>query len=179
MPEYGNYMHQVDIADRQTMLELDPGFLAEVVRRTLTEENVAASEISVALVDDPEMQDLNRRWLEHDYPTDVLSFLFDSGVVPETDSGSNASGRWIEGEVIVGVETAVARASEFDWTPRDEVVLYLIHGLLHLVGYDDREPSDRDEMKRRERSLCSMLLKGSMIESTTETGRRGEVMEID
>lgn len=77
---------------------------------------------------------LNRKYLGHDYDTDVLSFEID-----RTADG-------LEGEVYVDVETAAERCSEFGSQEREEIERYTIHGLLHLAGYDDDTAENKDRM---------------------------------
>ena len=84
------------------------------------------------------MRDLNRRYLNHDYDTDVLSFLLDE------------ANDQLDGEVIVSADTAIRRAGEFEWSANDELVLYLVHGTLHLTGCDDHSEGDRAQMRRLE-----------------------------
>ncbi len=108
-------------------------------------EGITRAEISVAAVGDAEMHRLNRQFLQHDYPTDVLSFVWES----------NENFR--SGEIIVSSETAIRRAPEFGWLPTQEMALYLIHGALHLVGYDDKSPMDQAEMRDRESHFLRLL----------------------
>lgn len=136
-------MIRIAIADRQTALKLDKPALQRVTRDLLQHEGVAAAQISLVFVDDDEMQALNRRHLDHDYPTDVLSFLLD-----ESDAGG---ARRIEAEVIVSTETAAREAPRFDWPAHTELTLYVVHGLLHACGYDDLTPTDKARMRRAER----------------------------
>ena len=112
--------------------------MRRTVKEVLKGEGIESGEISLAVVDDPTIHELNRRWLEHDEPTDVLSFVL------ERDGSS------LEGEIIVSADTARARASEFGWSADAELALYIIHGALHLAGYDDKEPAARAEMRQRE-----------------------------
>jgi probable rRNA maturation factor len=133
---------EVAIADQQRALRLPVPRLRGIVRTTLQTEGVQEAALSVALVDDQTIHALNRRHLGHDYPTDVLSFLL-----------SPPGEKPLEGEVIVSTETAVRQAERFDWSPEAEVTLYLVHGLLHLCGYDDQRAADRQRMRRRERDI--------------------------
>ena len=94
--------------------------------------------ISLAIVDDPAIHELNRRYLSHDYVTDVLSFVLDS------------SEHCLEGEVIVSVDTADRCAGDHSGTTADELLLYVIHGVLHLVGFDDKQEEARAEMRKQE-----------------------------
>jgi len=121
------------------------GRLAEAVRAVLQGEGIAAGEISVAVVDAATMHDLNRRHLAHDYPTDVLSFLLERAA----DS--------LEGEIIVSADEAALNAPKFGVSPESELLLYAIHGALHLCGYDDLEESAASVMRERERHWLAML----------------------
>ena len=85
----------------------------------------------MAVVDDPTIRRLHREYLGEDSPTDVMSF-----VLERADD-------YLEGEVVVSAETACAAAPEYGWPAADELLLYVIHGTLHLVGYDDTTPRMR------------------------------------
>jgi probable rRNA maturation factor len=136
---------QIAITNEQARLDVDINRLRTAVQTMLAGEGIAAGEISVAIVDDPTIHDLNRRWLNHDQPTDVLSFVLEE------------SEGYREGEIIVSADTALARAAEFGWTAESELLLYVIHGALHLVGYDDKESADRERMRERERFYLARL----------------------
>lgn len=138
---------EIDISDRQTQLAVDLRRLREVVRHVLVEEGLPAARISLALVDDAAIHRLNREFLGHDYPTDVISFVLDQ-------SPPGAPG-FLEGELVVSTETASRAAPAHGWTPHDELLLYVVHGLLHLCGYDDLADEARPAMRRRERQLLA------------------------
>ena len=138
-------MLHIAINNQQRTLKLNRQRLRAAIKEVLRGEGIASGEISLAIVDDPAIHELNRRWLAHDEPTDVLSFIL------EKDDSR------IEGEIIVSADTAVRRAVEFNWPPDAELLLYVIHGLLHLAGYDDREPTARAQMRDRERFYLQRL----------------------
>ena len=147
-------MYEVEITDSQEFVSLEEAFLREVVSRTLACEQVSAARISIAVVDNAAIRDLNRRFLDHDFATDVLSFPFECDDPAEPgETLSRGSGKRLEGEVVVSSEMACHKAAEFYWRPQDELVLYLVHGLLHLVGYDDSTDSERSLMRSRERAI--------------------------
>ena len=98
----------------------------------------SSAAISLAVVDDETIHELNRRHLDHDWPTDVLSFVLE-------DDGDH-----LEGEVIISADTAAAAADELGCSAADEQLLYVIHGMLHLVGYDDKSDADAQEMRAAE-----------------------------
>lgn len=149
--------YEVEIADQQTSLSVDRDRLCRVVRETLEHEQVRAAQVSVAIVDGPTMRRLNADHLQHDFDTDVLSFLFDVQQRQPAASGSpRGAEKSIEGEVIVNADMALQRAAEFHWSPQDELVLYVVHGLLHLVGYDDLSPDEKRVMRSREQDILSL-----------------------
>ena len=138
-------MLEIEIHNAQSLHPVDAPRLQAAIRSLLDDEGVRAGVISLAVVDDQAIQQLNDRFLGHDRPTDVLSFLLDR----QDDR--------LEGEVIVSAETASACASRFGWSTDDELLLYVTHGLLHLVGYDDQTPRDRHRMRNRERHHLARL----------------------
>lgn len=131
-------MFQIDVTNQQERHSIDASRLKTAVRQILNDAPFSSAVISLAIVDDPTIHDLNRRFLDHDYATDVLSFVLES-----TDER-------LEGEVIVSADTAARSAAAWHWSPADELLLYVIHGTLHLVGYDDTTPETRQEMRIRE-----------------------------
>jgi probable rRNA maturation factor len=126
---------EVLLSNNQSTHAVDCEQLAAAARAVLNESDFSSAMISLAVVDDATMQDLNRQFLNHDYPTDVLSFALQ-------DDGTH-----LEGEVIISADTAAATASELGCTPAAEQLLYVIHGVLHLVGYRDKTPADAQEMR--------------------------------
>ena len=136
-------MIQIDFRNEQHTLPVDESRLGEAIELVLRRAGVARAEISVAVVDDPSMHELNRRYLDHDEPTDVLSFVLEAG------SGA------LEGEIIVSADTAASTAARFGWAAEDELLLYVIPGALHLVGYDDLNAAAKSDMRRQERACLA------------------------
>jgi probable rRNA maturation factor len=133
----------IEIANQQTSLPVDEPRIRIAVRGVLEDANIRQGEISIAVVDDPTIHALNRRWLEHDYPTDVLSF-----VLERRDD-------YLEGEIIVSADTARSSAGRLGWRAEDELLLYVVHGALHLVGCDDTTVGAAAEMRLRERAVLA------------------------
>jgi probable rRNA maturation factor len=130
---------EIEIADQQTCVGVDQDQLAAAARLILEDHGPATARISIALVDDPTIHALNRQYLNHDYPTDVLSFVLEH----ERD--------FLEGEIVVSGETALNASRAYGWEATDELLLYVVHGMLHLVGFDDRTAAARAAMRRAER----------------------------
>lgn len=97
--------------------------------------------VSLVLCDDATIQALNHQFLGHDYPTDVLSFPLNA-VTPE--------GARLLGEIIISVETAERNARRYRQPLEQELLRLVIHGTLHLLGYDDSTPDNRRRMRRKE-----------------------------
>jgi len=129
----------VEISDTQSHLLVDPTFLEGLVRRVLTSQGIDRASISIALVDDSTIREINRRHLAHDWPTDVISFG-----LSEPDDPS------LQGELVVSAEMAAATAGDVGVDPRSELALYVVHGLLHLCGLDDQDLDDAEVMRQRE-----------------------------
>ncbi|MBS0202534.1 MAG: rRNA maturation RNase YbeY [Planctomycetes bacterium] len=139
---------EIDITDQQRHLPVPKERLRDVIQRVLVEERISSAQISLALVDDAGIHRLNREFLQHDYPTDVISFLL-------TEPG-DLSERHLEGELVVSTETAIREAESHGWTADDELLLYVVHGLLHLCGYDDLTDEARPAMRVRERQMLAL-----------------------
>lgn len=132
----------VEVANQQDR-EVDGQTLVSLIRSILEPHGFRTGEVSLAMVTDPAMRELNRQYLGHDYETDVLSFLLDS----DPDAGS------IEAQLIVSVDTAVREATRLATPWEEELMLYVAHGTLHLVGLDDGTPEGRADMRAAEREV--------------------------
>jgi probable rRNA maturation factor len=132
-------MIDIEFAHQQQTLPVDQRRLEQAARVVLDDHGPETVHLSVAVVDDATIHALNRQFLKHDYPTDVLSFLLEN----EPDR--------MEGEVVISADTARAQAERLGVRLADELLLYLIHGVLHLVGFDDTSPRQRDRMRHAER----------------------------
>ena len=145
---------QIEIQNSQTQLAIDESQLESAISFLLQSEQVTRAEISLAIVDNPTIRQLNQQYLAHDYDTDVLSFLLDCDTaLDSTKTEFRGAGKQIEGEVIVSAEMAVAMSAEYDWSAEQELLLYVIHGLLHLCGYDDLTEEELRIMRQREQQI--------------------------
>jgi rRNA maturation RNase YbeY len=126
------------------------GRLGRAARRLLGGLGLGDAELSLLLVSDAEMRKLNRAWRRRDRPTDVLAFAQREG------AGGAPAG--LLGDVVISVDTARRQASEHGGTLGTEGERLLIHGLLHLLGYDhERSAAEARRMQRRERVLAGWL----------------------
>lgn len=126
-------------------------FLRQVVAATLRFAGREEMRVSILLTDDAEIARVHGEFLGDPTPTDVISFLLD-------DEDGGPKGQQIGGaELIVSVETARRRAQEAGLPVRDEVALYVVHGLLHCCGYDDLRARERRRMRAAEREVLDGL----------------------
>jgi probable rRNA maturation factor len=155
--------YQILISNEQSAVAISEDELRRVATLTLQSEGVVSAEISLAVVDDPAIHKVNRNYLQHDYPTDVISFLLDSGTsdpptaLPIDAQSRRGAGQWLHGDVILSADTAQREAAEYGWEPQSEICLYLVHGLLHLCGYDDLTDEEQTVMRSREREILHEL----------------------
>ena len=154
-------MLSLEFSNRQTTLVVDTDVWKLVLTELFRDEGIDRGEISISIVDDPEIHTLNRQYLHHDYATDVLSFLL-----------GRHEGE-LYGEIVVSAQMARARAAEFGWQAVDELIWYAIHGALHLVGYDDKSPTERERMWQRETHYLRRL--GLTIPAGAPAVRRDNV----
>lgn len=146
-PQRGDSHHEyrVLVANEQSSLAIDESRIQAAVRTVLASSGFTVGNISIAVVDDPTMHELNNQYLKHDYPTDVLSFVLDD------------STHTLDGEVIVSADTAIREAAEAGWPAENELLLYVIHGSLHLIGHDDHDPTEQAEMYAAEANCLKQL----------------------
>ena len=134
---------RVDITNRQKSLRVPRRWIERAVREALRLRKCSAQSLSIVVVSDEEMHSLNREFLDHDYPTDVLSFDMD---------GDDPLG-----EVIVSADTALRESEERGIAPTWELLLYVVHGVLHLTGLRDKSPEQADAMRAGERNVFDAL----------------------
>lgn len=103
--------------------------------------------LEVALVDDATIARLSRRYLRHRGPTDVITFA----AGPRSEDG-------VLGEVVISVDRARAQARRYGQSLRAEIALLLVHGILHLRGYDDRTPGAAAAMRARTRAILDRIM---------------------
>lgn len=125
---------------------LDFAALKDAARVVLEGEGVREAAVTLAFVDDPHIHRLNKQFLNHDAPTDVLTF-------PSSAPGAKK----LEGDVVIGYQTAEEYAADRGHAVGPELVLYVVHGCLHLCGYTDTDPRGAAEMRRKEREYLGKL----------------------
>ena len=167
-------------ADEQTAVPVDMMRWLRLAEHVLEGERAPDdAEMALVFVDEPTIADLNERYLAGTGPTDVLSFPLEDEIAvgrnpDEGGRGPGASGDAPEpplaiGDVVVCHEVARRQAAERGVALDDELALLVVHGTLHLFGYDHAEPDDAARMQHRERELLDSFRAG--VPATT--ARRG------
>lgn len=128
--------HTVVLTNAHPRTRLRRAAIVEAVLRVLRGERLRRATVTVILVSDDDLLELNREHLSHDYYTDVITFPL------ETDP--------LEGEIYISVDRAREQAREFGVGVYDEVQRLAVHGALHLAGYDDSTTAERENMRRLE-----------------------------
>ncbi len=138
-------------SNEQTVIPVDTSFIeakVETLLKALQHEN---SELSLTFVSDQEIQQLNSQYREADRPTDVLSF-------PQWDDAFDEYP--LLGDVVVSVEMAQRQALDHHLALDEELILLVIHGILHLLGWDHDNPDDEREMQEKTGELFERIFPG-------------------
>ena len=138
---------KLEIINLQKFHRVNKKKIKELVKGVLKAE-AADAEINVVLVDNKKIKEMNNAFLGHNYATDVLSFAYENEEKQENK---------VTGEIVISVEMAARLARRQERAVDGELALYLTHGLLHLIGYNDKKKADAKKMHQRERVLLADL----------------------
>jgi probable rRNA maturation factor len=146
------------IENRQKKIRVDRRSVRLAMSKIMKDLNCSDMLISLLFVDDNEITEINRRYLNRDYPTNVLAFPLAAGEFGNINPN-------ILGDIVISVDTAYKDACESGIELNDELAFLMIHGVLHLLNYDHENASHRktQQMKKKERELF-YLLKGYEIQ---------------
>lgn len=124
--------------------------LERIVAFILQTVGVNDAELSIVFTTDSKIKRLNLLYRKQNRPTDVLAFSMREGKRLKRDSS-------ILGDIVISVDRARKQAKKFNSSFKKEIHLYIIHGLLHLVGYDDRSSLSKKRMCEKETELLNRL----------------------
>ena len=127
-------------------------WVRQVIESTLKLEKKKGAQVSVFLTGNKEIRRINKRHLGHDYATDVISFWMENEYLAESES------KYL-GDLAVSVEMAKNTAKELKISFKEELARYLVHGTLHLLGYDDKKPKDRKKMHTKQENILTRITK--------------------
>ncbi|HOI73981.1 MAG TPA: rRNA maturation RNase YbeY [Syntrophales bacterium] len=145
------------IENRQKKEKIDRRRVRSALRKALHRLGRDDAEVSLLFLDDEGIREINRTYLNRDYPTNVISFSMTEG--PFGDLNPR-----VLGDIVISVERSRAEALESGLAPEDYQDFLIIHGLLHLLGYDHESPREEDgeHMREMEREIFR-LIKGYRI----------------
>lgn len=132
---------RIEVRNAQRALEVDAPALRELAQKVLAALGRNKAHLDILITDDAYIRGIKKRYMGIDSATDVISF----------DTG----------DIIISAETAKRNAPQFGTTPLKEVCLYLIHGILHLSGYDDATEGGLRRMEKKQEELLDSLCKGT------------------
>jgi probable rRNA maturation factor len=137
---------EIIVANRQRARRLDRKFIKQLADSILQMAKVERAELGLHFVSAKEMANVHEQFMNIAGSTDVITF----------DHGSQPP-KGVHGEIFISVEDAIAQAREFKTTWQSEIARYIVHGILHLLGYDDLKPTARAKMKREENRLVNRI----------------------
>lgn len=151
----------VMINDRQSLYETSKvkELIESVVLTALQiERKNEKYEVSVTLVDDDMIREINREYRNKDVPTDVLSFpLLENGEAGTEIDKDLDTGEIVLGDIVISLERADEQSKEYGHSFEREVAFLTVHGMLHLLGYDHEREDERQEMRAREENILDAL----------------------
>jgi probable rRNA maturation factor len=131
---------------QRKLIPLDPKRIKNTVLKILKSCSIQKpGEINICFIDDKKIRKLNKKYLKEDYPTDVLSF--------DISRDKNE----IFAEILISTDAAIRNGRLFCTSTAYELYLYIIHGVLHLLGYDDRNARQRRRMRKKEKELLALF----------------------
>ena len=137
--------------------------LKKAASQLLREANMPRAQVSILLTDDGTIQELNRQYRGYDKPTDVLSFAQQDSLEGAPPLPALPGEPTILGDVVISVDTAIQQAKTHNVTVEQELELLTVHGILHLLGYEDETEEGAKQMHSRERSLLNFTFPAAAL----------------
>lgn len=134
---------QIEIFDEQSSFQIQPEIYKKQIRALLKYLSIKTKEIFIYFVDKKRISQLHEQFFQDPTPTDCISLPMDKETL---------------GEIFICTDIALEYAQEHHLLPQEEICLYVIHGILHLIGFDDISKEDQKKMKHKE-SECMQFLK--------------------
>ncbi len=151
------------IVNRQRMKKIEARLLKRIAEALFAELKISKAKLGINLVAAPEMALLNETFLKHTGSTDVITF----------DYADKTEGTILRGEIFVCVDEAIIHAKKFKTNWQSEIVRYIVHGVLHLIGHDDLKPK-----RRREDEARRELFVAQAFQKVFARANRGAVLKF-
>lgn len=144
--------NRIEINSQITKTQQEEQTTFQAAQTVLDYFRIRASRVSILLTDDATIQVMNRTFRGIDRPTDVLSFAAREGEILLQGKGYE-----FLGDIAVSVETAKRQADEYGQTRQRELAFLVVHGMLHLLGYDHMEAEEEEEMREKQRVILNLM----------------------
>lgn len=148
----------INVTARQKTLPISASSVKKLARFLLKHFKVECDTLAIHFVTKKRISELHKQFFDDPTPTDCITFPID-------ESREKSGGFWHLGEIFICPEVACIYAKEHKIDPYTETTLYLVHGLLHLLGHDDQNPPARKKM-RAEEKRCMVLIKKHKLQIT-------------
>lgn len=142
---------KIEIINQQKIKKINSNKIHRYLEKVLSYLNISSKKVSIFLCDNRRIRELNREYFKKNSSTDVISFPLADAFEPD-----------YLGEVVVSVEESVKVADKLKVKWEDELFLYLIHGILHLLGYDDRTKRKKEVMEKKQEEVLREVLGGNL-----------------
>ena len=146
---------EIAIKDLQKKVELNPPQILKILKAILRHEGIDKVFLSIVFVNQKRIKVLNEKFLNRNYTTDVLAFDLTDNETKKQKLRQKP--RTIMGDIIISTDAALKNAKMYQTTLPEELTLYMIHGILHLLGFDDHEPEDIKKMRKKEQKILDYL----------------------
>ncbi len=133
-----------------TSYKVDKRAFHKIVKNILDILSLKLESLEINLLDSEQIHKINVNYLQHDYSTDIITFNYSDEITK------------LDGEIFISLPDAEDNAKKFNVSFENEIVRLIIHGILHMIGYDDIKPNDKRKMKRKENDLVNKIWKNSL-----------------
>ncbi len=137
---------EVNVLPRKA--RVDVRLIKETAERVLKYEGIRRAELSIVIVSDPAIQQLNKKYLSKDSSTDVLAFDL---------KRPGSSAKHLSGDIVISADTARSLSKKLGVPYAQELCRYVVHGILHLTGYDDLSLKEKEKMWQRQEGLMDKM----------------------
>lgn len=147
---------QIEVLNHQKKIPLNLKQIKTIITAILKSERIPAANLSFVFVTRQKITALNKKFLHRNHATDVLAFdLYEENFPVQRPRRRRVN--FLAGDIVISVDAALKAAKEYKTTPQRELALYMVHGVLHLRGYDDHSARKRKVMRKKEEELLGRL----------------------
>ncbi len=130
----------------ENKIKINRRIVHKIVSELKSELNFSIDSLYINFISDKKIIQINKKYLNHNYSTDIITFNY---------SGSSSL---LDGEIFISYNDAYDNSLKYKVSHNSELIRLIVHGILHLIGYDDKKATDRTKMKRIENKLVKKLL---------------------